>query len=303
MDDEVISTEPPDQACSTAEDEVSRGGDRVRCYLLREKVAFGYNRVSSGHITISEDGLCARKKDPDVTYAYGVAFGAQRLKGLAEFEVTLADVGTAWSGTFKLGVMRVLQDTQLSTSLVPRYSPDAPNFCVWCNRKLHNRLSSSLTSSGIEIPYGRTSLDNLKVGDRLGLQLTRKGDLSFFVNGVYQGLAAKGVYMSGYDVYAVVDHYGSCKATQVTRSGECSYSMSQPCPAHSGLPLPPSQQLRVSHCGQSAWTPFWSWPGWTPSLCCPFPRASRHNCSTTTTACDRPLLKRQVVCDQFSVVP
>lgn len=231
MEDEAIisPTDPPDGVRSTAEDE--RVGNRVRCYLLREKVAFGYNPVSSCHISISEDGLCARKKDPEVTYAYGVAFGAQRLKGLAEFEVTLADVGTGWSGTFKLGVMRVLQDTQLSASMVPRYSPDAPNFCVWCNRKLHNRLSGSSSPSGVEIPYGHTSLDNLKVGDRLGLQLTRKGELSFFVNGVYQGLAAKGVYMSGYDVYAVVDHYGSCKATQVTRSGEPDATPTSPRPA------------------------------------------------------------------------
>ena len=222
---------------SSTEEDMSE--DRVRCYLLRDKVTFGYNPVSSCHIAISEDGMCARKKDPEATYAYGVAFGAQRLKGLAEFEVILADVGTVWSGTFKLGVMRVLQDTQLSSSSVPRYSPDAPDFCVWCNRKLHNRLSGSLSPSGIETPYGHTSLDNLKVGDRLGLQLTRKGDLSFFVNGVYQGLAAKGVYMSGYDVYAVVDHYGSCKATQVTRSGECQHHTA-PCTARTKLHPHPS---------------------------------------------------------------
>ena len=183
---------------------------------------FGYHDVKSSHMATSEDGYVARKKDPEATYAYGVCFGARRLRGDAEFEVMLTDLGTTWSGTFKLGVMRISSNIQLRHSKIPRYSPDAPSFCVWCNQKLHNRLSGlSGECDSEERPYGLISLDNLKCGDRLGMQLTREGDLSFYVNGCFQGVATRNVYLSGYDVYAVVDHYGRCKATTITRSGLC----------------------------------------------------------------------------------
>ena len=189
---------------------------------------FGYHEVRSSHMAIVEDGYSARKKDPESTYAYGVCFGARRLRGEAEFEVMLTELGTSWSGTFKLGVMRISKNCEIRHIKIPRYSPDAPSFCVWCNQKLHNRLSES--SELAEKPYGMVSLDNLKCGDRLGMQLTSEGQLSFYVNGCYQGLATENVYLSGYNVYAVVDHYGRCKATTITRSG--AYEIAALTPLH-----------------------------------------------------------------------
>ena len=75
-----------------------------------------------------------------------------------------------------------------------------------------------------EMPYGKQSLDELQRGDRLGLQLTRNGILTFFINGRPQGVAASSVY-SKKDcyVYVVVDHYANCKSTRITRAGIKSY--------------------------------------------------------------------------------
>ena len=187
-----------------------------RTFVLSKRVTFGYHPVASSHMTISHCATEAVKIDPEGTYAFGVTFGARKLKGLAEFEVILTEIGTGWSGTFKLGVMRVPKGAKLEHVKIPRYSPDAPDFCVWCNQKIQNRLTLTKCE---EKQYGYVSLDNLKCGDRLGLQLTSEGDLGFFVNGMYQGRAAEQIYLEGFDVYAVVDHYGRCKATRISRSG------------------------------------------------------------------------------------
>ena len=82
---------------------------------------------------------------------------------------------------------------------------------------LHTRLADRLRKQ----PYGRINLDKLRLGDRVGMRVTHEGILEFFVNGAYQGSAATGIYQRGYDVYAVVDHYGPCVATKITRATIC----------------------------------------------------------------------------------
>ena len=161
--------------------------------------------------------MCATKKDPSATYAYGVVYGERPLRGTAEFEVELVSYGTGWSGTLKLGVMRCKSsgNTLSDPKNIPRYSPEGTHHCVWSSDKLHNRLTDCFT----EQHYGLVNLDELRAGDRLGMRITLDGVLEFFVNGRYQGIAAERIYQRGYDVYAVVDHYANCKATKITRAG------------------------------------------------------------------------------------
>lgn len=187
-----------------------------RTFILEDTIQFGYHSVCSSHIKITKDGLVAEKEEPDSHYAYGVAYGGRALKGTAEFEVKISSYGTGWSGTLKLGVMRCKKDMPLSRSSIPRYSPEGVDHCVWSADKLHNRLSQQL----VEKNYGHMNLDELREGDRVGLRLSHDGVLVFFVNGKSQGIAAEDIYDKEHDVYAVVDHYANCKATEVTRSGE-----------------------------------------------------------------------------------
>ena len=189
-----------------------------RTFILEETVQFGYHDVCSHQIKLDEsrNRHVAEKKDPDSHYAHGVAYGARSLKGTAEFEVKISSYGTGWSGTLKLGVMRYKKNMPLSSTPVPRYSPEGVDHCVWSADKLHNRIVQPVE----EKIYGHTNLDDLREGDRVGMRLSHDGVLVFFVNGKSQGIAAENIYDKNSDVYAVVDHYANCKATEITRAGE-----------------------------------------------------------------------------------
>ena len=148
-------------------------------------------------------------------YAKGVVFSEKPLKGLCEFEVELTGYGTTWSGNLKLGIMRHESKIKLDKSTIPRYSPESPEYCVWCASRLHDRIKQMA-----ELPYGHKTLDELREKDRLGFQITSDGVMSFFLNGVHQGEAVHDVYAPGWDVYAVVDHYGNSKSTRITRASK-----------------------------------------------------------------------------------
>ena len=188
-----------------------------KTFMLKEEVEFGFHPICSSQIQIAENGKEAHKKDPSSHYAYGVAYGARILRGTTEFEVEVTSYGTGWSGTLKLGVMRWKKGRPLTSKDVPRYSPEGTDYCVWSANKIHNRLSGQW--GPVEKIYGSTTLDDLREKDRLGFRLTHDGTLSFFVNGVSNGVAAKEVYLPGYDVYPVIDHYANCKATRIVRAG------------------------------------------------------------------------------------
>ena len=200
--------------------EALQGVQRPRkTFVLPQTVQFGFHNVCSDHVKIADNGLRAEKKDPNNQYARGVVYSALPLKGTVEFEVTMTQYGTGWSGTLKLGVAKYKSGQSIQVSRIPRYSPEAPNHCVWSSDKIHNRLKSN--HNGVqEKQYGQKDLDSLRQGDSLGLRLSHDGKLVFFVNGESQGLAAQEVYEKGHDVYVVVDHYANCKATEITRAGE-----------------------------------------------------------------------------------
>ena len=183
-------------------------------FILPEVVNFGYSqKYCSKHMRVEQDGKSAYKENPASIYAHGVAYGSRPVKGHCEFEVELTSYGTGWSGNLKLGIMRT--SGKLEEETIPRYSPEASGYCIWCAGKLHDHMIAMT-----EMPYGKQSLDELQQGDRLGLQLTRNGVLTFFINGHPQGVAASSVYSKkDCDVYVVVDHYANCKSTQITRAG------------------------------------------------------------------------------------
>lgn len=189
-----------------------------KTFILPQTVQFGFHDVCSEQIKIAKSGLRAEKKDPSLHYAHGVAYSALPLRGTAEFEVTMTDYGTGWSGTLKLGIAKYKTGRSVQTSKIPRYSPEAADHCVWSSDKVHNRLRSNQNGTQ-EKQYGRLDLDMLREGDRLGLRLSHDGVLTFFVNGKCQGVAAEKIYEKGHDVYVVVDHYANCKATVITRAG------------------------------------------------------------------------------------
>ena len=187
--------------------------------LPQQTAHFGFHDKSSGHTRVTDNGKRATKRKPKLQYANGVVYSDSALNnGTVEFEVAITSYGTDWSGNIKIGVARFTSGYIIQPHNVPKYSTEASGHCVWSSKTLYNRLKSNRNGDQ-EREYGSIDLDSLREGDRLGLSLSHDGKLTFFVNGESQGLAAQGVYEEGYDVYAVVDLYGNCKAIAITRAG------------------------------------------------------------------------------------
>ena len=172
----------------------------METFIRSQTLRFG---ACSKHVTVTDNGRIAAKNNPKIQYADGVVYSASPLNGTVEFEVKITSYGTPWSGNIKIGVAKFRVGKSIAE--VPRYSPEAPGHCVWSSDTLYK-------GGAEERQYGSIDLDSLREGDRVGLSLSHDGKLTFSVNGQSQGLAAQGVYEQGYDVYAVVDLYGNCRA-------------------------------------------------------------------------------------------
>ena len=182
-------------------------------------IQFGFHSTSGKHIRITNNGLGAERMNPDGTYDNGVAYGAQPLKGLAEFEVKMVTYGTDWSGSIKVGVMRCKKGATIQFGPgIPEDSFIAKHHFVWAGQG----LSNNLVTPGEYSDYGYVDSYDLREGDCVGLRLSRDGVLEFFVNCESQGIAAKNIYTRDTNIYALVDHYGQCVATAITKAGECS---------------------------------------------------------------------------------
>ena len=171
----------------------------------------------SDQMSISKDGLSAVKKKHGKYYKYGVVYSDRPLTGNCEFEVKLSGHENGWSGSLKLGIAEFPSGRTLKEFEIPKYSPEGKNLCVWSERAImDHRMGKKF-----DVQYGDFYLPELREGDRVGLKITEDGVLSFFFNGKYQGVAARDVYRRGYDVYALVDHYGQAYASVITKASEC----------------------------------------------------------------------------------
>ena len=181
-------------------------------------IQFGYHNAAGKNIRISNNGLGAERMNPEYDFDNGVAYGAQPFKGLAEFEVKMMTYGAKWLTSLRFGVMRTKRGKVIeSGSGIPKNSRIAKHHCVWADRTLYNNL----VTTGERPGCGYVDLDDLREGDCVGLRLSRDGVLEFTVNGESQGIAAENIYTRNTDIYAVVDHYGPCVATVITKAGEC----------------------------------------------------------------------------------
>ena len=205
-----------DQSRRRREDSTSKPA--TANFVPNKDIQFGYHSASGEQIRITNDGLGAEKMDPDRVDDNGVAYGAHPLKGMAEFEIKIVSHGTKWTGSLGLGVMRCKKGVPIEPGpSIPSYPYNAANHCVWIDYRLFNNIVTPSEKS----EYGYVNLDDLREGDCVGLRLSQNGVLEFFVNGESQGVAAKNIYTRNSDVYAVVEHYGQCVATVITKAGEC----------------------------------------------------------------------------------
>ena len=200
------------------EDQTKRVLSATDDLVPNKDIQFGYHSASGKQIRITNNGLGAERMNPDSVYSDGVAYGAQSLKGRAEFEVKIVSSEAGRTESLGIGVMRCKKGVPIKSIDVPGNSYNAVNHFVWTDNQLYNNL---VTVAGEQRDYGYVDLEDLREGDCIGLCLSQGGMLEFTVNGESQGLATKNVYTRDSDVYAVVDHWGKRVATFITKAGEC----------------------------------------------------------------------------------
>ena len=213
--------QPPTERVTHSEEAADPAEEQT--FLLPADVQYGYCHISSPYIEVSDSGLSAAKitlGGQATVVAFGVVYGERPLQGTAEFEVEIVEHWpnpNVW-GSLKLGVARCKTGTKPSDAGMPEDSLCAVTHCVWSSDRLHNGLYDRSFRAQ---PYGLVNLDKLRTGDRVGMRVTHEGILEFFVNGASQGVAAGDMHQRGYDLYVVVDHYGACMATKITRAAIC----------------------------------------------------------------------------------
>jgi len=185
-------------------------------FQLSDKITFGYSKVCRSEMVISDDGLSARKRNPEYQYSGGVVYGEKPLKGVSEFEVEIVRYGSRWVGSVKFGVIKIGKEKKMTVSDVPPWSDNAPNHFVWFGGQLYNNFSDEQ----VKTRYGDQDLDDLRKGDRIGLTLNKNGDLSFLINGQSQGVACKNIVSEDHNLFAVVENWCNCYETRITRSGK-----------------------------------------------------------------------------------
>lgn len=189
-------------------------------FSLDKDIRFGFHRKARENVFVSQN--THRAMIVDQARGVGVAYTARPLRGAAEFEVRLLEYAGGIRGSLKMGLMRRKATGRASSLNIPRPSEHRDNSCMWFMSTFKGKTEFQNNFGAVHLLryYGMVNLCDLREGDHMGLQVSAEGDLSFFVNGVSQGLAATQVYAEGLDVYCFLELVESCKAVEITRASK-----------------------------------------------------------------------------------
>ena len=188
-------------------------------FVLDKDIQFGFHRQAGNNVFVSRSSHKALMVD--VACGPALAYGAIPLSNMAEFEVRLLDHSSrSIRGSLKMGVMRrKLKNSPLAS--IPKLSEHRDNSCMCFKSKFKEKTEFQNNLGYIHLLkyYGLVDFCKLQENDCLGLQLSPEGDLSFFVNGINQGVAAHDVYQDGYEVYCFIEMVEGYKSVEIIRAG------------------------------------------------------------------------------------
>ena len=148
-------------------------------------------------VFLSNGNRSARRRSSAAEFNNGLIFSKSPMKDNERFEVRLDRKIGNWSGSWAIGVTA----GDPSVMEIPSSSTGLKNGS-W----VMSGMSILKDGSSFVEEYGQ-DLDELKEGDRIGVERTAHGSLHFFVNGVDLGVATTDIPQN---VFAVVDLYGRC---------------------------------------------------------------------------------------------
>ncbi|XP_077270706.1 neuralized E3 ubiquitin protein ligase 4 isoform X1 [Temnothorax americanus] len=142
-------------------------------------------------------------------YNNAVLLSEAALENNELFEIAIQEVAREWSGCLRIGVLSNETGNWLtSMNLVPGLT-SIPSDAWYLTGNEVRHMGFALASNYC------TSLDWLRVGDKIGVKRTHEGNLKFYVNGEDMGVAASDVPEM---VYAVIELFGSTVAVNITSS-------------------------------------------------------------------------------------
>ena len=135
--------------------------------------------------------------------------------GTAEFEIEITHTNPVLRRSgLQFGVEVLTRKREKPEKTVPKQ-------CCRFSDKLCKDLSNSPASIS---HFGCADYDKLKVGDRVGFQISDGGTLRFFYNGHSEGIAASNVYLRMFDLYPFARiAQGTDMGVKITRAGMCIY--------------------------------------------------------------------------------
>lgn len=148
-------------------------------------------------VFLSNENRSARRRSSAAEFNNGLIFSKNPLRDNELFEVRLDRKIGNWSGSWAIGVT----SGDPSVMEIPSSSTGLKNGS-W----IMSGMTILKDGSSFVEEYGQ-DLDELKEGDRVGVERKAHGSLHFFVNGVDLGVAATNIPQN---VFAVVDLYGRC---------------------------------------------------------------------------------------------
>ena len=165
------------------------------CFELHEK-------CGSGIIFSNRRRRAARTK-PESEFDNALVFSKTVLPEKTLFEVVIEKKMALWSGSLAIGV----------TKCDPSDFDPIPASVSHLRNGTWVLAGSSVLKDGLSIRDDYMgNLEELGIGDRVGVMLLEGGKLHFFVNGKDMGCAAKDVPKQ---VYVVIDVYGRCSEVKL----------------------------------------------------------------------------------------
>ena len=156
-----------------------------------------HDKCGSG-VIISSNGRRAARRRPESEFDNALVFSKTPLRRKTLFEVVIEKKMSLWSGSLAIGVTKC-DPNDLNT--IPASVSHLRNG-TWA------LAGSCILKDGLSIRDDYMGdLEELGVGDRVGLMLLEGGELHYFINGNDMGCAAKDVPKQ---VYVVIDVYGRC---------------------------------------------------------------------------------------------
>ena len=161
-----------------------------------------HEKCGSG-IVLSNRRRRAARQNAESEFDNALIFSKTVLPERTLFEVVIEKKMTLWSGSLTIGV----------TKCDPNSFDPIPASVAHLRSGTWVLAGSSVLKDGLSIRDDYMgNLEELTIGDRVGVMLLEGGELHYFINGKDMGCAAKDVPKQ---VFVVIDVYGRCSGVRL----------------------------------------------------------------------------------------